>query len=240
MTDTTEPEPFYPYYVVRRSHELDQIAGAIAKAQGSAKHPVKNQENTHFKNSYADLSAVIDSGRVLNDNGVAIIPTTAHDEKALTHTLLLVHESGQWIESDLAIPLSKADAQGVGSALTYARRYHLSMMLNVASETDDDGNAAAAQSRRSSESVAPPAATVDEPVSAKYVSDVQEALAKRGGSLEDMATIVFKATAHRQEPKQPTGLIEELLQSETPNFRAAWEDWKAANPPATLSLEGAQ
>lgn len=234
MTDLTEP--FYPYYTVRRSAEIGEFAGALAKAQGSAKHPVKNRENTHFKNSYADLSAVIDVGKVLNDNEIAIIPTTSLTEIGLTHTILLAHTSGQWVESDLTIPLSKADAQGVGSALTYDRRYHLSMMLNVASETDDDGNAAAAQSRRSSEPTAPPPAPVDGLVSAKFVSDVQEALAKRGGSLEDMAEIVAHATAARKEPAAMTDKIEELLESEIPTFRGWWEDWKRRQVDAEPTL----
>lgn len=233
MTDVTEP--YYPYYVVRRSQELDQIAGAIAKAQSIVKHPTKSRENTHFKNKYAELAGVIDVGKVLNDTGVAIIPTTALTESGLTHTLLLAHESGQWFESDLTIPLSKADAQGVGSALTYARRYHLSMALNVASEDDDDGNTAASQSRRSSEPVAPPPAPVDGPVSAEYVQQVQEAAAKLGASLEDVSAWVTEATRGR------TKELTELLKTETPSLRAARDAWVAERPAEaapTLGLEG--
>lgn len=237
----TDVDVFYPYYVVRRSPQIDQIATALAKAQGSASHPIKNRENTHFKNTYADLSAVIDSGKVLSDNGIAVFPSLTLDDKALTHTLLLAHESGQWIESDLAIPLSKADAQGVGSALTYARRYHLSMMLNVASETDDDGNAAAAQSRRSQEHTGPPPAPLrdtSEPqlLTPTDIDKIVKAASEVGAAMEDVAAWVTTATAGRKEGS--TALLAEVRATEIPALRAARDAWLAGQSGAVPSEGG--
>jgi len=111
---------------------------AAQKAFGPA---LKTSTNPHFRSRYADLSAcveaVIDS---LNNNGIGLIQTTHECETGVTVETLLVHESGQTITSGrLHVPASKQDAQGYGSALTYARRYSLMAICGIAPE-DDDGN----------------------------------------------------------------------------------------------------
>ena len=113
---------------------------AAQKAFGPA---LKTSTNPHFRSRYADLSAcveaVIDS---LNNNGIGLIQTTHECETGVTVETLLVHESGQTITSGrLHVPASKQDAQGYGSALTYARRYSLMAICGIAPE-DDDGNRA--------------------------------------------------------------------------------------------------
>jgi hypothetical protein len=113
---------------------------AAQKAFGPA---LKTSTNPHFRSRYADLSAcveaVIDS---LNNNGIGLIQTTHECESGVTVETLLVHESGQTITSGrLHVPASKQDAQGYGSALTYARRYSLMAICGIAPE-DDDGNRA--------------------------------------------------------------------------------------------------
>lgn len=236
---TTYTVPLVPAGIkrtLRTSAEIGQIATAMAKAQASMKHPAKNTENSHFKNKYADLAAVIDAGAAVNDCGIAIFPSTGLTEIGLTHTLLLVHgESGEWVESDLTIPLSKADAQGVGSALTYARRYHLSMVCNLASETDDDGNAAARQSRRNEPDRLPPMVDDPEPrmISQENIDAVRKNAAELGASLEDISAWVKAATEGRTE------LLPELLTTEIPALRAARDAWRAEKPEPTLPLDAA-
>lgn len=127
------------------SAEIGKIVGALAKARKAFKPIIKAEINPFFKSKYADLAAVIDATKDgLSDNGLAVIQPPAYDR--LTGTVevltLVAHESGEWIRAILDMPTNKPDAQGVGSAITYGRRYAYSAILNVASESDDDGNAA--------------------------------------------------------------------------------------------------
>ena len=129
---------------MRTSEQINEIATALAKAQGAIEGAVKGSVNPHFRSKYADLGAVWEACREhLSKNGIAVIQpvVTAPDGKHFTVTRL-VHTSGQWME-DGGIPLilSKDDMQGLGSALTYSRRYGLMAMVGIAPE-DDDGNAA--------------------------------------------------------------------------------------------------
>ena len=118
----------------------------MAKAQGAMKGAVKDSANPFFKSKYADLASVVEAIRAaFSANGLSYIQTVQSSEldEVRVETMIL-HSSGEWISCGvLALPVSKNDAQGYGSALTYARRYSLSAAVGVAPE-DDDGNAAVA------------------------------------------------------------------------------------------------
>ena len=120
------------------SEQIDELAGALAKAQGMMENAVMNRTNPHFKSKYADLAAIFDAARKpLSANGLAIVQTIGD---GVLHTRLL-HTSGQWIASEHPLPMS-GKPQEIGSALTYARRYSLSALLGIAADEDDDANAA--------------------------------------------------------------------------------------------------
>lgn len=126
------------------SEAIDQIATALAKAQGEIKGAAKDSTNPHFKSSYADLASVWEACRAaLSKNGLSVIqtPDTTADGVFLYTTL--AHSSGQWIRGVMPVRPVQDTPQGLGSALTYARRYSLASMVGVAPE-DDDGNAASA------------------------------------------------------------------------------------------------
>lgn len=131
---------------MRTSESINEIAVALAKAQGAIEGAVKGKENPHFRSKYADLGAVWEACREhLAKNQIAVIQSVTHGGDAEMVSFMvtrLVHGSGQWIE-DGGVPLilSKNDMQGLGSALTYSRRYGLMAMVGIAPE-DDDGNAA--------------------------------------------------------------------------------------------------
>lgn len=137
---TLEPE----FRIVRRSSECGELFGALAKAQGSMKGARKDVANTFFKSTYADLESVWEDCRApLSSNGLAVVQMPAFDGGRVIVSTVLGHSSGQWIESELSMPINKGDAQGVGSAITYGRRYALAAMVGVAPKgDDDDGNAA--------------------------------------------------------------------------------------------------
>jgi hypothetical protein len=131
---------------MNKSDSIAELAFALAKAQGAMKGAIKDSANPFFKSKYADLASVVEAIRVaFSSNGLSYIQTVEpsdKDEVRVETTLL--HSSGEWISCGiLSLPVSKADAQGYGSALTYARRYSLSAAVGVAPE-DDDGNAASA------------------------------------------------------------------------------------------------
>jgi len=131
---------------MQKSESIGELAKALALAQGEIKGAVKDSENPFFKSKYADLASVRDAcQQALSKNGLAIVqvPGTLITEHATIVSIetLLMHSSGEWVSGDLsAIPV-KDDPQGLGSCITYLRRYALSAYTGVAPE-DDDGNAA--------------------------------------------------------------------------------------------------
>lgn len=135
-----------------RSEQLGELFAALAKAQGAMEHAAKDRTNPHFKSRYATLSSCLEACRKpLSDNGLAVTqPVTLKDGWVVVHTLL-GHASGQWLSNSLAMPVTKQDAQGVGSAITYGRRYGLCALVGVAPDDDDDAHAATGQSRAESE-----------------------------------------------------------------------------------------
>jgi len=131
---------------MNKSESIAGLAAALAAAQGVMKGALKDSANPFFKSRYADLASVVEAIRAaFSANGLSYIQTVEpsdKDEVRVETTLL--HASGEWISCGiLSLPVSKIDAQGYGSALTYARRYSLSAAVGVAPE-DDDGNAASA------------------------------------------------------------------------------------------------
>jgi hypothetical protein len=122
---------------------MNKIAAALVKAQKSFAPALKTNTNPHFRSKYVGLDgcveAVIDA---LNDNGIYLMQSNHESGDGVTVETVFIHESGETVSAGkLHVPASKLDAQGFGSALTYARRYSLMAACGIAPE-DDDGNAA--------------------------------------------------------------------------------------------------
>lgn len=127
-----------PEHNLLQSTEIGQLAEALAKAQKAIKPAVKDAKNPFFKASYADLFSIWEACReALGNNGLSVIQIPQNNEKGITVITLLAHSSGEWIRGELTLIPTKADAQGVGSVITYARRYALAAMVGVAPEEDD-------------------------------------------------------------------------------------------------------
>lgn len=202
---------------VRRSATIAAIADAMAKAQAKIKGASKDKTNPHYKNDYADLASVWDACRAaLSENGIAVLqPPTAIGPK-VTVTTMLVHKSGEWIEADLEMTAQQNTPQGIGSCITYARRYGLAAMVGVAPE-DDDGNAA------SQGSAAKPTA-VKPAIPAGF-----------GDWLDDLIGVADEGTAALEAAwKKSKAEYRSYL---TANDNAKWEaiKAKAAKAPATVS-----
>jgi hypothetical protein len=129
--------------VVKHSEQINELATALAKAQAKIEGATKDKTNPHFRSSYADLASVWDACRsALTSNGLSVSQTAgASEDGRVRVTTILMHSSGQWLCDDLVMKPVKDDPQGVGSCITYARRYALAAIVGVAPE-DDDGNAA--------------------------------------------------------------------------------------------------
>jgi hypothetical protein len=122
---------------------MKNIATALVKAQSEMSNPKKGNTNPFFKSKYADLNAVREAViPILNENGITVLQPLVHnDGKNFVNTILL-HESGEMMESFTEIIYSKTnDAQSQGSGITYARRYGLQSFVCVGAD-DDDGNKA--------------------------------------------------------------------------------------------------
>ena len=123
-----------------KSPEIDKLAAALAKAQSELEGAKKESTNPFFKSSYADLHAVIKSAFPhLSKHGLSVSQGNEIVPGAVCVTTTLMHSSGQWLRSKVKLPLSKVDAQGVGAAITYGRRYGLSAIVGIA-QYDDDAN----------------------------------------------------------------------------------------------------
>jgi hypothetical protein len=119
------------------------IATAFVKAQREFGPALKSSTNPHFKSRYADLAACVEAViDALNNNGIGMMQKLYENATGVSVETVFLHESGETIECGvLHVPATKHDAQGYGSALTYARRYSLMAACGIAPE-DDDGNAA--------------------------------------------------------------------------------------------------
>jgi hypothetical protein len=175
---------------MKTSNETDKIDAALAKAQAEMTNPAFDSTNPHFKSKYASLAAVRNGIiPILAKHGIACVQELLHDEGKVGCATRLSC-AGQWIEfAPFYLPPSKGDAQGYGSASTYARRYSLQAVAGVAGDEDDDGNAVAQPAKRkATANPVTPTAGVDERVSEKrkeilsgYVDAFNDAYERQDG-----------------------------------------------------------
>jgi hypothetical protein len=124
------------------SESIGNLALALSKAQSQMSAAKMDSENPFFKSKYADLASVWDACRKpLTDNELAVVQTLGGTPDNVEIITTLIHKSGEWIRGAIILKPVKADPQGVGSAITYGRRYGITAILGIIQE-DDDGNAA--------------------------------------------------------------------------------------------------
>lgn len=135
---------------MKTSDQINELAGALAKAQGEIGKAKQSQEAVvpmkkggQYSYGYATLADIWDACRKpLSDNGIAVMQAAETIEGGVEITTLLAHSSGQWASSQLVFVLEENDPQAIGSALTYGRRYGLAAIVGIAPAEDDDGQAA--------------------------------------------------------------------------------------------------
>jgi len=133
---------------MQTSTEVAELFAALATAQGKFTDIVKDKkariesQKGSYGYAFADLASYIEAIRpALAEAKLAVIQAPAISAGTVTVTTRIVHASGQWVESELTMPVGQQTPQGIGSAITYARRYALAPMLCLAAD-DDDGEQA--------------------------------------------------------------------------------------------------
>ena len=128
---------------MQQSESIANLAKALSIVQGKLTYAVKDSANPFFKSKYADLESVWDACRsLLAENGLAVMQFPGEFvDGTMSLNTILTHSSGEYMSYLMSVPVTKPDAQGAGSALTYMRRYALAAVVGVV-QADDDGNAA--------------------------------------------------------------------------------------------------
>ena len=129
---------------MQKSESIAALAKALSAFQGEVKQPLKDANNPFFKSKYVPLENVVEAvTETASKHGLSFIQYPLNNGEQVGVTTLLMHESGEWIESEpiFAKP-QKPDPQGVGSTITYLKRYSLSAIFGITSDIDDDANSA--------------------------------------------------------------------------------------------------
>ncbi len=125
-----------------RSAKISDLCGALAKAQAEFKTACRTKENKYFKSQYEDLVAIVDASRpALTKNGLSVIQQIKQKEDgaSMLHTILM-HSSGQWVETRTRISPPKQDIQTLMSYTNCIKRLaYASLVGVVAANEDDDG-----------------------------------------------------------------------------------------------------
>jgi hypothetical protein len=123
---------------MNQSETITNLSAALVAAQAEMGGAVKDSKNPFFKSNYADLTSVIKAIKEpFANHGLAYIQFPIHSERGIGVSTRIIHESGEWLEQDYILPLTKADPQAAGSAITYARRYSLQAMAGIPAVDDD-------------------------------------------------------------------------------------------------------
>lgn len=128
---------------MNKSESIKELATALCKFQAEVEKVKKTATNPFFKSKYATLSDILEViKKPLSKNGLSFVqlPLSGH----VLETILM-HSSGEFISSSYEMTPVKNDPQGLGSVITYQRRYALGAILGLDIDIDDDANSASEQ-----------------------------------------------------------------------------------------------
>ena len=209
---------------MNHSESIAKLAAGLMAFQCEVKDPSRDGENPHFRSKYVQIDGLLAAVRpILSQHGLSVVQSTGGDGQNVTITTMLLHTSGEWLETDpLTLKAQQATPQGAGSAITYGRRYSLSAALGVAWDDDDDGNAASEKPKESPKAkvkakAEPKQEPKQEPKPDKnaLLKQIAEGAKKHSISAEDMKLIM-----KRQYNKESS---EELTDAETADLAANFE-----------------
>jgi hypothetical protein len=178
---------------MNQSEQINELAAALAKAQGQITGALKDSSNPFFKSKYADLAACWDACRKqLSENGLSVVQTTEILDSQVVVATTLAHSSGQWMRGVLPVKAKDDGPQAQGSGITYARRYALAAIVGLA-QIDDDAESAQGRSG-ASVSTLPPEPKIDTRKVNEYADRIKNAVdADKDGLLVDLMSEVKEA-----------------------------------------------
>lgn len=194
-------------FSLKHSEQINEIATALAKAQGEMKPAIFNRVNPHYKSRYADFTSCMDACRLpLSKNGLAVaqLPTFSTDGRFILSTLLL-HSSGQWMACEFPMNTKTDNIQSIGSAMSYAKRYSLCGMLGIVADEDidDDGESACISSKDEVKSNPPatPLAKKLAPQQVEILKNLEKKLDKVClAKIDTWLNSAYKTTIHADLP----------------------------------------
>ena len=209
---------------MQHSESIAKLAAALMVFQSEVKDPARDGENPHFRSKYVQIDGLLAAVRpILSQHGLSVIQSTGGDGQNVTITTMILHTSGEWLETDpLTLKAQQATPQGAGSAITYGRRYSLSAALGVAWDDDDDGNAASTPPKAEKPKAAPKAKTKEEQKAPRKVDSLRAiaAAAKEIGVTNDD----IKEVMRRHFDK---GASSELTDTEAAEMEKNFVGWVA-------------
>jgi hypothetical protein len=207
---------------------MKDIAAALVKAQKEFGPALKTSTNPAFRSRYADLSACVEAViDALNNNDIYLMQPTHECTDGVIVETIFIHSSGEQISSGkLHVPATKHDAQGYGSALTYARRYSLMAACGIAPE-DDDGNSAA-KPKPAPAKPAAPAAKAPTKVEGKDTEWQLKVVAKPDGDHGEWSQLIIDATMLQLEQAK----TEEQVMNIFKTNRNIYDEVKSGSPTA--------
>lgn len=183
--------------------EIKNIATALLEVQRRIKNPSNTATNPFFKSKYAPLPEILNCVRpLLTENGILLIQNTGSNEAGDVYIQTkLIHTSGEMIETDkLLLKPEKNTAQGIGSAITYGRRYQLTALLGISSEDDDDGNIASKTDKKSKRLKTVSTDLKDDIEAKKWIDEIKGMLIEKKFDVNENA-IISKAKQHYDTKK---------------------------------------
>lgn len=162
---------------MQKSENINELAKGLAAFREKLKQPFKDADNPFFKSKYVPLenvTEVIDHALIGTGITYVQIPINGEGGTVGVSTTIL-HSSGQWMEfPPFLLKPDKANPQGYGSSITYARRYSLSSVFGITSDNDDDGNAASGNINKMQGQRANQGRTISEPTKAEAIQKMKD------------------------------------------------------------------
>ena len=224
-----------------RSDSTKEISTALSNFQGKMTAVKKDSTNPFYKSKYASLDTIWETIRKpLSENGLSVAQTMNLIESNSVLETTLYHTSGEWISGTQLVNPVKNEPQGLGSAITYARRYSISAILGLVSDDDDDANTATKPEPVKSTttavkdtSIKPVPPTVETPSEGITVPQTKKihATAKEKGLSPEKARAYMQKTFKKSSTKELTKeeastmieFLEEIKPDDMPLVRAAKE-----------------
>ena len=210
---------------------MKEIASALVKAQKEFGPALKTHTNPAFRSRYADLSACVEAViDALNNNDIFLMQPTHECTDGVIVETIFIHSSGEQISSGkLHVPATKHDAQGYGSALTYARRYSLMAACGIAPEDDDGNNASKPKPAPAKPAPAPaPAAKAPVKVEGKDTEWQLKVVAKPEGDHGEWSQLVIDATMLQLEQCKSEANVMDIFKTN----RNIYDEVKSGSPNA--------